>query len=204
MMLLFDTRREFLVQEYIPEFKEMNHEDLLDFQRSGEDKNLTNRIKINKINERAGIQNLMRQIVDAIQPSRSGISHNSLIKIYGEEVVTYTVVLYYMASKMNVDYVENDSAEEHLRSIRIDGIITAGMVESNGNVKCTVHQSSYQYRGIRSATNHVYILASVQMPEITKRELSTFIAGMERKVISETQMLGIKCFEGKTHQPRGI
>ena len=33
VLWLFDTRREFLVQEYIPEFKTINHEDLLDFQR---------------------------------------------------------------------------------------------------------------------------------------------------------------------------
>ena len=99
MMLLFDTRREFLVQEYIPEFKEMNHEDLLDFQRSGEDKNLTNRIKINKINERAGIQNLMRQIVDAIQPLQSGITHNSPIRIDREGCIVYEVVQDYIASK---------------------------------------------------------------------------------------------------------
>ena len=28
---LFDTRGDFFVQEYIPEFKAINHEDLLDF-----------------------------------------------------------------------------------------------------------------------------------------------------------------------------
>ena len=33
VLWLFDTRREFLVQEYIPEFKIINREDLLDFQR---------------------------------------------------------------------------------------------------------------------------------------------------------------------------
>ena len=49
-----------------------------------------------------------------------------------------------MASKMNVDYVEKDSAEENLRSIRSDGIITAGMVNSNRNVNSMVHQSRYQ------------------------------------------------------------
>ena len=32
MMWIFDTRSEFLVREYIPGFKAMNHEDLLDFQ----------------------------------------------------------------------------------------------------------------------------------------------------------------------------
>ena len=66
MLWLFDKRREFLVQEYIPEFGAMNHEDLLDFQRSEEDENVTNRRKINPINERKGIRKLMRQLVDAI------------------------------------------------------------------------------------------------------------------------------------------
>ena len=37
-----------------------------------------------------------------------------------------------------------------------------------------------------------------------KIELSTFIAGMERTGIAEKQMLGIKIYEGKTHQPQGI
>ena len=43
-----------------------------------------------------------------------------------------------MASKMNVTDVENDSAEDHLRAIRRDEIITADMVDSNGKVKCMV------------------------------------------------------------------
>ena len=71
------------------------------------------------------------------------------------------------------------------------------MVDSNGKVKCMVHQSSYQYGGIRSAINHVYIFAIVQMPEIMKRELSTFISGIDRKLIVEKQMLGFKIPEGK-------
>ena len=33
ILWIFDTRSEFLVQEYIPEFQAINHEDLLDFQR---------------------------------------------------------------------------------------------------------------------------------------------------------------------------
>ena len=92
VLWIFDKRREFLVQEYIPEFEAMNHEDLLDFQRHEEDENVTNRRNRNQINERTGIKNLIRQLVDAIQPSRSGISHNSPIKIYGEGAITYEVV----------------------------------------------------------------------------------------------------------------
>ena len=76
--------REFIVQEYIPEFEAMNHEDFLEFQQREEDENVTNRRNINPINERTGIQNLMMQLVDEIQPSRSDISHNSPIKINGE------------------------------------------------------------------------------------------------------------------------
>ena len=72
--------------------------------------------------------------------SRSGISHNSPIKIGGEGVITYKVVQYYMALKMNVPYVEKYSAGEHLKAIRSDGIITADRVDSNGKVKCMVHQ----------------------------------------------------------------
>ena len=52
VLYLFDTRREFIVQEYIPEFEAMNHEDLLDFQRRKENENVTNRRKRNHINER--------------------------------------------------------------------------------------------------------------------------------------------------------
>ena len=53
---------------------------------------MTNRIKINQINERIGIIKLMRQIVDAIHPSRSGVSHNSPTKFYGEGGIAYEVV----------------------------------------------------------------------------------------------------------------
>ena len=59
----------------------------------------------------------MRHLVDEIQYFRSRISHNSPIKIYGEGAITNKVVRDYMASKMNVAYVENDGADEHLRSI---------------------------------------------------------------------------------------
>ena len=66
VLWLFDTRRVFIVQEYIPEFEAMNHKDLLDFQRHEGDKNVTNRRKRNPINERTVIQKMTRQLVDAI------------------------------------------------------------------------------------------------------------------------------------------
>ena len=40
----------------------------------------------------------------------------------------------------NDSYVEKDSAEEHLRSLRSEKSITIEMVDSNGNVKCIIHQ----------------------------------------------------------------
>ena len=55
VLWIFDTRRGFLVQEYIPVFEAMNHEDLLEFQQSDEDENFTKRRKRNIINERTGI-----------------------------------------------------------------------------------------------------------------------------------------------------
>ena len=140
MLWLFDKRREFIFQGYIPEFEAMNHEDLLDFQRHEEDENVTNRRKIDKINKRIGIKNQTRQLVDTIQPSRRGISHNSPIKINGEGAITYKVVQDYMASKMKVTYVEKDGAEDELRAIRSEIIITVDMLDSNGKVKCMVHQ----------------------------------------------------------------
>ena len=82
----------------------------------------------------------MRKRVGAIQTSQSGIIHNSPIKIDGEGDINYKLVRYYMASKMNVSYVENDSVEDHLKVIRSNGIITAYMVDSNGKVKCMAHQ----------------------------------------------------------------
>ena len=88
-------------------------------------------------------------------------------------------------SKMNVTYVEKDRTEEHLRAISSNVIITVDMVDSNGKVKFIFHQSRSQYGGIRSAINHVYIFARVQIPERMKKELSIFIAGMERALIPE-------------------
>ena len=73
---------------------------------------------------------------------------------------------------MNFTYVENDSAEENLRSIRTDGISNAYIVDSNIKVKCMVHKSSSQYGCIRSAINNAYMLARVKMTEIMKRERS--------------------------------
>ena len=64
---------------------------------------------------------------------------------------------------MNVAYVENDSAEDNMRAIKINGIITTDMMDINGDMKFMVHQSSSQYGGIRSEINHVYILAIVKM-----------------------------------------
>ena len=72
----------------------MNNEDLPDFQQRKEDGNMTNRRMRNPINEITGIKSLIRHIVDAIQPSRSGISHKIPIKIYGEVAITYKLVQY--------------------------------------------------------------------------------------------------------------
>ena len=93
------------------------------------------------------------------------IWNDSPIKINGEGAITYEVVQDYMASKINVAYVEKDSAEEHLREIWSNIIITADMFGINGKVKFMVHQQTYQYGGIRSAINYVYILERVQIPE---------------------------------------
>ena len=71
------------------------------------------------------------------------------------------------------------------------------MVDSYGKVKCMLHQSSSQYGCIRSATDHVYILERVQMLERMRIELSTFIVGMNKTVIVEKQMLGLKFSEVK-------
>ena len=64
MLWLFDTRREFIVQDYIPEFKDMNNEYLLDSQQCEEDENVTYRRKINPVNKKIGIKNMTRQIVE--------------------------------------------------------------------------------------------------------------------------------------------
>ena len=109
MLWLFDIRGGFLVQEYVPEFEATKHEYLLDFQQREEDGNLTNRRKRNLINKRTGVRKLTRQIVDAIQPSRSGINNNSPIKMNGDVNITYEVVRYNMASKINVVWMEKDS-----------------------------------------------------------------------------------------------
>ena len=60
-----------------------------------------------------------------------------------------------MASKMNVAHVETDSAEDNLKANISNGIINAYMVDSNGKVKCMVHQSSSQYEGTRGAISRV-------------------------------------------------
>ena len=52
--------------------------------------------------------------------------------------MTYKVVRDHMASKMNVAYVEKDSAEENLKATRSHKSINTDMVDSNGNVKCMV------------------------------------------------------------------
>ena len=57
---------------------------------------------------------------------------------------------------------------------------------------------------MRIAITHAYILARVQMPERMKRELSTFIAGTERTLIAEIQMLGIKILGEKKSASRNI
>ena len=88
-------------------------------------------------------------------------------------------------SKMNVPYVEKNGAEDHLKAIRSNVIITVDMVDSNEKVKYMFHQSCSQYGGIRSAINRDYILARVQMPERMKKELSIFISGMEIASIAE-------------------
>ena len=76
-----------------------------------------------------------------------------------------------MASKINVAYVEEDIVEERFRSIRRNIIITTYIMDSNGKVKCMVHQSSSQYGGIRSAINRVCILERVKIPERMKIEI---------------------------------
>ena len=83
---------------------------------------------------------MTRQLVHEIQTSRSGISHNISIKIDEEGDINYEVFWDYMASKMNTAYVEKDSAENHLKAIRSNTIITADIVDSNGKVNCMVHQ----------------------------------------------------------------
>ena len=99
-----------------------------------------------------------------------------------------------MASEINVNYMEKDCVKDHLREIRSNKIVTADIVDSTGKVNCMVHQSSYQYEVIRSAINHVYILARVKIPERMKRELLKFIALIKRTLIAETQMFGFRFF----------
>ena len=55
MLWIFDTRRGFIVHEYLFGFKAMHHEDSLEFKRHEEDKNVINIRKSKPINYRTGI-----------------------------------------------------------------------------------------------------------------------------------------------------
>ena len=65
---------------------------------------------------------------------------------------------------MNFANIEKESVEDHLRAMRSNEIITSDTVDINGKVHFMVHQSSSQYGGIRSAINHVCVLARVKIP----------------------------------------
>ena len=110
-----------------------------------------------------------------------------------------------MASKINDASVENDSVEGNLRAIRSDKIITTEMVDSNGKVKCMVHQSSSQYGGTIIAIDHVFILERVKIPEIKKRELSTiYCRNGDDSNGRETDAWSKNPQRKKSHQPQYI
>ena len=109
-----------------------------------------------------------------------------------------------MASKLNVAYVERGSKKDDLRSIRSNVIIDADMVNINGKVKCMVHQSSSQYKGTRSAIDHVYILGnSANSRKNENRTINIYCGNRENSNCGEKYSWS-QYFQSKTHQPRGI
>ena len=71
------------------------------------------------------------------------------------------------------------------------------MVNDQGQVKCSIYQSSSQYSGIRCSISYLYKLARVPQPQEMIREMSTFMSGMDRTILCAKQKLGLKITEGK-------
>jgi hypothetical protein len=146
--------------------------------------------------ERRFLRQYCHTVLNKVKPARNGEPHGSPIKIEGEGALSYEIVRDYMATKRNVNLVDRDSAEEYLKFIGSGQEITEEMI-IDGKVPVYTQQSASQYDGIRSALSSLYTTARVMMPKQMKKELSTFIAGLERTGLHEKQSLGLKLAEGK-------
>ena len=130
-------------------------------------------------NPRTNLRKFIKGCIENTPPVDSeGQTHNSLIKIDGEGCLTHQVIKEYMQMSKKEVWVDRHLAEAYIKAANLDQVITDDMVNDQGQVKCSVYQSSSQYSGIRSCIVYLYRFAGVAQPEEMSREMSSFMAGM--------------------------
>ena len=139
---------------------------------------------------------LYYKLLSKVCPQQKGKPHNNPIIIEGKNAISYFVVRDYMSSKYNEVWVDRDSAEEYIWSSASKKEIKECDVV-DGRVLVNTQQSQSQYDGIRSAVVSLYKLTHVQIPEEFSREMTGYIAGLQRTGLDEKQKLGLKLREGK-------
>ena len=150
------------------------------------------------INQRTNLRNFVKSCIENTPPcDGEAQTHNSPIKIDGEGSITHRIIKEYTQTSMKEVWVGRDAAEEYIKAAQINQSVTDEMVNSDGQVKCSIYQSPSQYSGIRSSISYLYKLARVPQPEELSREMSTFISGMERTITCAKHKLGLKITEGK-------
>ncbi|KAL7527694.1 hypothetical protein ACHAXR_003680, partial [Thalassiosira sp. AJA248-18] len=155
----------------------------------------TRRKKKAAINKRTNLRKLIVGSIENTPPAEGqGETHKSPLNIDGDNAIDSEIVKDYMTTNMNHVWVDRSVAEEHLNECNVPSQINDDMVNEKGKVECQVYQSKSQYNGIRSSLAYLYTLARV--PKFTK-ELSTYLKGMDRSILSSKQKLGLKISEGK-------
>ncbi|GFH55956.1 hypothetical protein CTEN210_12433 [Chaetoceros tenuissimus] len=146
---------------------------------------------------RSRLRKVVKEELNKMQRGSEDSDYRCPVKLVGDGAINYRTIENYMSQKFNPTYVSKSSAVQYLRENSLSTEIPAEYINEGGQVRVQIQQSPEAYNGIRSAIVHMYNQCRVEMPADMKKDLSIFIAGIDRTGANQAQKLGLKIGHGK-------
>ena len=146
---------------------------------------------------RSRLRKVVKEELNKMQRGSEHSDYRCPVKLVGDGALNYRTIENYMSQKFNPTYVSKSSAVQYLKENSLSTEIPAEYINKDGQVRVQNQQSPEAYNGIRSAIVHMYSQCRVEMPTDMKKDLSIFIAGIDRTGANQAQKLGLKIGHGK-------
>lgn len=141
-----------------------------------------------KLRKKTGLRKKLRAKAKSLIEAMNRNNRKSPFVLEGPNQLSYDTVANYMNEKGRIVETNPDLVAD---------VNTAGIVDENGKVKCTVPLSQSIYEGTSSAIAYLYRQSNHTRPSEFVASMKLYTAGRKRKGKNVKQKLGLSVKEGK-------